>query len=260
MKHRYLFLAFIISTAFRSDFTLVRSIPAKATFITTDNLGDLYIIKEDILEKYDENGNLLKSFSNKSFGKISSVDAGNPMKMLVFYKDFSKIIFLDNTLSQNSDAISLEELGYFQVPLACSSHNNGIWIYNPQNFELVRLDENLKKQQQTGNINQLTGQEIKPVALIEYDNRLYLDNPATGILVFDVYGTYSKTIPLKSVPAFQPGGDNVSYCRNNFIRTYNTKLLAEDSVALPAPAVSARTEKGKLYLQGESSVSIYSAK
>ncbi len=263
MKSRVvLFLCFFISVAFTSDFKLVKSIPAQANFITTDNLGNCYVVKEDVLEKYDENGNLQKTFSNKSLGKITSVDASNAMKILIFYKDFSKIVFLDNTLSQNGSIISLEELQFFRTPLVCSSHNNGIWLYNPENFELVRLDQDLKKQEQTGNIRQIVIPDVKlnPNFLIEYNNKIYLNNPESGVLIFDSYGTFYKNIPIKNIESFQALNDNIVFSKSNFIKTFNTKTLVEDSVVFPVAAISARMEKNKLYLQMEEKVEIYSAK
>lgn len=263
MKSRAVFiLALFISIAFTSDFTLVKSIPEEVNFITTDNLGNCYLVKEDILEKYDKDGNLLKNFSNKSLGKISSVDASNPMKILVFYKDFSKIIFLDNTLSLNGNIISLEELGLSQSQLACLSHNNGIWIYNPQNFELVRLDLDLKKQEQTGNINQIIplGAKLNPNFLIEYNNKVYLNNFESGILIFDSYGTFYKNVPIKNLESFQTMNDNIVFSKNNSITNFNTKTLVQDSVALPVRALSARVEKDKLFIRAAKSVEIYTAK
>src|ERR1700690_3966530 len=95
---------FFICTAFAftdGQFILQQTIPAKADQITTDQLGNFYIIKNDVLEKYDLKGALTKTYNNKTFGKIDLVDASNPMKVLLFYKNFSQIVFLDNTLSLN---------------------------------------------------------------------------------------------------------------------------------------------------------------
>jgi len=75
----------------------------------------------------------MKRYSNKRFGTITSIDCTNPLKMLVYYKDFQQLVFLDNQLTQNSEAISLEDLGYEQTDLICTSMNNSFWLYNKQN-------------------------------------------------------------------------------------------------------------------------------
>src|SRR5438046_1047362 len=110
MKKKYcllFFISLVLAVFFAVQFTLLQTLPFKADLLTTDNLGNFYLVKNDVLEKYDAGGTLLKTYSNKSFGKIDLADAGNPMKLLLFYKNFSQVVFLDNTLSQNGDPVSL---------------------------------------------------------------------------------------------------------------------------------------------------------
>jgi len=241
------------------ELSLDKSIPVKASFISTDDLGNVYVVKEDVLEKYDGKGNLLKTYSNKSFGKISSVDVSNLLKVILFYKDFSQVVFLDNTLSLNGEPIRLADIDLELAQLVCSSHDNGLWIYNQQNFELIRLDQNLQKTHQTGNINQLLQTEINPNFLMEYNNKVYLNNPSEGILVFDVYGTYYKTIPIKNLNEFQVHGDNLLYYSGNQLKSFNIKLLDEQMQSLPdSTAISVRLEKDKLFLLKKNSLDIYS--
>lgn len=242
-----------------SKFTLIKSVPASSTFLTTDNLQNSYLTKRNILEKYDSEGSLIKTFSNKNMGDISFVDAHDPLKLLLFYRSFQQIIFTDNMLAPSGNTISLDALGYNQVSLACTSHNNGFWIYSQQNFELVRFDQSLQKTQQTGNIIQLAGMQINPNFLTEQNNMVFLNDSAKGILVFDIYGTYNKTIPLKGLLRFQVSNDEILYLSSNKLKSYNMKTLEESELLLPSSEIlDARTEKEKLYLLKQKSLDIYS--
>ena len=82
------------------------------------------MINNDEIIKYNVDGVLQKKFSTKRYGKIDFVDAMNPLKVLVYYKDFQQILFLDNQLTASSNMISLESLGHEQSSLVCSSSNN----------------------------------------------------------------------------------------------------------------------------------------
>jgi hypothetical protein len=240
-------------------FTLVSSIPTTSSSLTTDNLQNSYLIKRNILEKYDSDGKLVKTLSNKNLGDISFVDAHDPLKILIFYKSFQQIIFTDNMLAPSGNTISLDALGYNQVLLACTSHNNGFWIYNQQNFELVRFDQNLQKTQQTGNVAQLSGMDINPNFITEQNNNLFLNDSARGILVFDIYGTYNKTIPIKGLIRFQVSNDEILYLSGNKLKSYNMKTLEESELSLPSTEIlDVRTEKEKLYLLKQKSLDIYS--
>jgi hypothetical protein len=232
-----------------SKFTLVKSIPTTSSFLTTDNLGNSYLLSGSILEKYDADGNFLKNFSNKNLGPPTFVDATNPFKILVFYKSFQQIILLDNTLSPSGNPVSLDALGYNQISLVCSSHNNGFWIYNQQNFELIRFDHDLQKIIQTGNIVQLTGTKIEPDFIIEQNNKVFLNDPKSGILIFDIYGTFNKTIPLKGLHHFQINNEQIFYIQDDKLKSYNMKTLEENEALIPETEVlDARIEKEKLYL------------
>jgi hypothetical protein len=260
---RKLIFSCLLFTSFAflaENFRLLKSIPSGSDLLTTDNLGNIYIVNNDLLEKYDGEGMLVKTYSNKSFGKITSVDASNSMKVLLFFKDFSRIVFLDNALSPIGDPVNLQDLGYTSVPLACTSNKGGIWIFNQQLPELVRFDGNLQKQESSGNIPSASG-DILPQQLTEYNDHLFLCSGKKGIMIFDNYGTYNKTIPLFPLSDLQVREDNIVYVNHHQLMSYNMKTLAEDSLPLPdTSAVSHRTEKDKLFLRCRSSIRIYSVK
>ena len=261
--HKLIFIIPLIFLGFIQDskYVLVKSVPHASSIITTDNLGNSYLLNGNLLEKYDEGGNLVKNFSNKNLGNISSIDANNSLKILLFYKSFQQILFLDNTLSSSGNSISLDALGYNQTSLVCSSHDNGFWIFSQQNSELVRFDKNLQKVQQTGNISQLTGVEINPDFLLEQYNKIFLNDSSKGVLVFDIYGTYNKTIPLKGLRHFQISNDLLIYFKEGKLKSYNMKTLEEGEISLPETSIlDARSEKEKLYLLKQKSLDIYHVK
>jgi hypothetical protein len=69
---KYLIILILLSfMAFRSnDYVLLNTIKAQVSFMTTDNLGNLYLLVNNELRKYDSKGNLLKTFSDKSHGNF----------------------------------------------------------------------------------------------------------------------------------------------------------------------------------------------
>ena len=244
----------------QNKFKLISTINVESDFFTTDNQSNVYAVKGNELIKYDRTGKELYKYSNKNFGNMSFVDASNMLRILIFYKDFLQVEILDNTLSLNGDAISLEEIGFQQAQLVCSSHNSGMWIYDQQNFELIRLDQNLLKTQQTGNLNAALNMDIQPNYLMEYNNRLYLNNHTTGILIFDIYGTYYKSIPMKDSPHFQPIGDWVYYISNKIVKAYNIVTTEEKQFDMPLTDFqNFRLETGTLIIKTKNSILLYAS-
>lgn len=261
MKHLLFILLFISPTCFgQSNFSPVANIETKANFFTTDNQSNLYVVNGNELSKYNKSGILLYKYSNKNLGNIDFVDASNMLRLLVFYKGFSQIVFLDNTLTLSSDPIRLDEINFQQTQLVCSSYNNSIWIYDQRNLELVRIDKTLNKTQQTGNLNLLLNTVLQPESIIEYNNKVYLNNPTTGILIFDIYGTYYKTIPIKNTRHFQAIGDWIYYLEGDKIKAYHIKTIELKEFEIPdTNTINFRLENENLILQNASSINIYTA-
>lgn len=200
----------------------------KYDYFTTDNLGNVYLVHNEELLKYLPNGKLFARYSNLRLGDITSVDATNPLKIVLYYRNFQQVVFLDNQLSQNSEAVALETLGLEQADLVCAGTNNSFWVYNKQNNELLRFDENSKKIASTGNLKQLLGDELAPVYMLEQNNYLYLNSPRQGIYVFDVFGNYNKLIALKDISKFQVFDNRLYFQRDSSFCNYDHKLFEEN--------------------------------
>jgi hypothetical protein len=212
-------------TAGVTSFELIRQLQVTGTSITSDYLGNVYAINDNEIAKYSSTGSLISSFSDKNAGTITSVDASNPLRVQVFYQDFGQIIYLDDVLSVIGSRISLLEQGLDQATLSCSSWDDGIWLYDPQDFELKRLGNDLRLSHQSGNVNQLVGIEANPNFIIEKNNFVYLNNPLTGILVFDQFGTYYKTLPVIGIERFQVSADQVFYLQEGKLISYNMRMF-----------------------------------
>lgn len=230
-----------------------------ATAITTDNLKNVYLINGESIRKFDSSCTFQKEFSNKDFGNITSADATNPLRIVLFYRDFNRVVFLDNTMSQNGDAVQLESLGFPLASLAASSHDNGLWIYDQANFELIRFNRNMQIEQRTGNLAQLLGIDLQPDFMMEKGDRLYLNNPATGIIVFDVFGTYSKTIPVKGLRTFQATENTLFYMTGGNLVAENILTLETISYEEPtdANAIDIRKESNRFYVLLKDATEIY---
>lgn len=211
-------------------------IKSKFDFFTTDNLGNIYTIKEDELIKYLPSGKFFARYSNLKLGNIATVDATNPLKIILYYRDFQQLVFLDDQLSVNSDVVSLEKLGYEQTDLVCASVNNSFWIYDKQNNELHRFDQNSKQITSTGNLKQILQSDLSPNFMMEHNGYLYLNSPATGVYVFDIFGAFSKVISIKNLRNFQVDENILYFQKDSNFCSYNYTLFEEACKRLPFPS------------------------
>lgn len=263
---RLLKYSLLIIVQFAFAFPIVAQTPhatikTEAEKLVTDNLGNAYLIDGATINKFDSIGVLQKSFSNKNFGAITSADATNALRIILFYKDFNRIITLDNTLSEIAEATALETIGFPLTALAAASHDNGLWIYDQTNFELVRLNRNLQIENRTGNLSQVLGIALQPNFIIEKDNRLFLNNPSTGIMIFDIFGTYSKTIPEKELKNFQVLDEHIIYYRKPELSEINITTLEKTIFdGIDPEALVVRIEKKAFFILKENELQIFNKK
>lgn len=260
MRKLLLLSGIILLSAFvaeerKPDYTL----EVKANAIVSDNLANVYVIENDKFIKYDMKLKLQKEFSNKNFGNITSADVTNPLRPLLFYQEFGRIVFLDNTLSLNGEPIALEKLGYPLATLAASSYDNSLWIYDQPTFELLRFNTALEITNRTGNLSQILGIDLQPNFILEKDNRLFVNNPKTGILVFDVFGTYIKTIPIDSLTNFQVADDQIIYFSGGILKSWNITTTETTDYSEPrgTNALNMRLERDAIFVQDSTKVTSY---
>ncbi|MGE0561571.1 MAG: hypothetical protein AB7O47_07130 [Flavobacteriales bacterium] len=200
----------------------------KGKAFTTDQTGSYYEIYSNQIKKIGKNGQRQFTYSNNILGEITSVDVFNPMKIVVFFKDFSKIVILDNTLTEQGSVLDLNEVSLEETSLVCTSYNNGIWYYNPVKFQLTRIEHFSKSSNTSANISTILNKNIQPNFLVEYNNKVYLNDPVNGILVFDIYGTYLKTIPIYNLNTFQVKENYLLYVsEEGHIETYDFFTLEQ---------------------------------
>ena len=177
---------------------------------------------------------------------------------MLYYKDFQQLVFLDNQLSQNGDVISLEQLGYEQTELVCSSFNNSFWIYNKQNNELIRFNENSQPVAKTGNLKQILSVNIKPNFMLEHNSYLYLNCPDNGIYVFDIYGTFTKIISIQNLQSFQVSNNILYYYKNRDLIMYNSKTFEEQIQKNNDSLItSVRMEKDRFFIGYNDSIKVF---
>jgi hypothetical protein len=248
-----------LSSFSTDEYKLIKSIPFTGAKFTTDRLGNCYVIVENQILEFDTLGKPKANYSNLNSGNLFSVDASNPLKIVLFFPDFARLEVLDNKLALVS-TIELRNLNIIQPLTVCQSVQDGYWIFDLQDMQLKKIDLNLQNQFESGNLGQLLGVSLFPNYISETDKNVFLNNPATGILVFDRYGSYLKQIPFTGLKSFQIIGNELLFIRDKKLMKYNLKTLEQNEVILPPhdSLLSARIEKQQLFLLTNSALNLYS--
>ncbi len=193
MFKQHILLAFIfisvLTTAQNTKAVFTDSIVLDLdNYFGKDVLGYDYFSKNNVLYKQKKSEKW--EYKNLSLGEIHSVDFINPLKTLVFYKDFNTAILLDNQLSEISK-ITLNDLNILAQTCSIASQNR-LWVYDNLTNQLMLVDYLNKK-------NTLINQPFKNTFKnyeSDYNHWICISEKNT-VLMYDNYGkvTSSGLIP-----------------------------------------------------------------
>jgi hypothetical protein len=236
----------------------ILSVPGRFDLITTDELGNIYTLRGDEVQLFTADGKSGLRNSLKTFGRITHIDVFQSMKPLVFSAEQGQLAMLDNTLAVQGSVINLSREGYPQVDLASGSVQNCFWFFDPRELQVVRVNSKLTTLNTSGRLDQLLGFTPHPTQMQELDNWLYVNDPGHGILVFDLFATYYKTVPVIGADRFEVRGNDLWYMQNDTLHRYDRLTFATDHFPMPGTGTvrDARIERGHLYLLREDRIDI----
>lgn len=239
-----------------AQWTEILRIPRTSDNMVIDNLLNIYAISGSEIYKYNRQGEFQFRYSDLKLGTVNSLDVSFPLRPLVMYSDLNVAALLDNTLSNNRGIIQLLDLGIGLGTLGCSSVQNHYWFYDAMRFALVRFDDRFKETSNTGNLAQLLNIELKPTGLLEFGNRCYLNNPTTGILVFDIFGTFLFRIGLTGINTFQVFENHIVYFDGEKLVYYNMTTFESQFHDIPKGALNVLAYKEHIAVQHKDAIVI----
>lgn len=183
-----------------------------------DALGNYYTIAENTIIKYDNQGVETARYTDFINGNISSIDVSNPLKILLYFRQFDQVIFLDKYLSQSSDLMELTDHGIISSVLAASSYDNGIWVYDHSAVQLVRLDENLNISHQSGTTLFSPEDEYR---FLQQSAQWVLLALNDKVMVFDRFAAYHRQIPIPQTCVLTWTKNALIWINHNTITRYN---------------------------------------
>jgi len=177
---------------------------------SVDLLGNIYIAKKSIINKYDSTGILKFSQSIKSIGRLQDIQAINTMKVVAFSEEQQSICIMDNTLTLSEECLDLSKFNIGNASLiAVSGQSDKIWVVDQLNSKLLLLSLNgtdqfqeIKNLQGILNISQI-------VSIQEVNNQLFLMDSNNEIFQFDIYGSLINRYTFENLKGFVVKGSTL---------------------------------------------------
>ncbi|MGQ1908914.1 hypothetical protein ACT3CE_03920 [Marinifilum sp. RC60d5] len=231
----------------------------KHSSFEVDKLGFIYTVSNSKLTKYDSKGNEICNYSNQLLGEISSVDVSDPLRIMLFYKDFNKLIYLNSKLSLIGNDIDLYDFSDTESELVCNSQKGGFWLYNSIDNQIIKIS-------QTGSIVSESilissfFEDIPLSKIKEYNGKLFLLFKSKGILHLDQNGQFLRKISIPGIQEIYLQKNEIYYSTKSGLFHYSP-LLQKNPPLITFDANKKNNLKisgNKIFLSNEKSISIRS--
>lgn len=245
-----------------SSFKFIKTIKGKFTLFNVDMLGNIYVITENNkLKKLNPNGDSLSTFNEvKKYGTATNLDVSNPLKVLLFYKNFSTAVFLDRQLVFRSN-INFKQQNIFKTKTIAISYDNNIWLFDEQDFKLKKINESGVVLSQTSDMRQLFDEAPSPTTIIDYDNSVYLYDTQKGFFIFDYYGSLKQKLQVRDWKNIAVSNNTIFGITGDTINSYELKTQVQKKYKLPIFFKESKNivvQNGKVYLLKKNGIDIYS--
>jgi hypothetical protein len=236
--------------------SLIRSIPTKASLMSTDALGNLYVVKErNQLVRYNAKGDSTGIFNEIRKGRITKIDATNPLRILLYFQDYNQIVVLDQMLSKKN-VIKLNGLGLFNVTAIANSADGMIWVYDAVQSALMKVDDK-PSIRYTSALRNVLNYVPNITSMIEDERNLYAADQEHGVLKFDLFGFYITTFPIHT-NAIQCFNSQLVYSDSTQLHSYHTQTLRERTLNLPdSNFLEIRAGMNYIWLRKEDEIKVY---
>jgi hypothetical protein len=225
-----------------------------------DNFGNILVAQKDKLQKIDADGKVLFEQSLKKFGEIASIDARNPMKILLFSEEQQSVFYVDNTLSNQENEIDLNEFDItYATKISASNRPDKIWVYDQENSKINLISSNKSQTQQIENILGLLDLN-KVNQFFEAQDFLWILDNEKGIYQFDLYGTLISSFEMSGI-SYLDVDDNYLYILkgNSIIIQDKSNSLQQKIINLPEKdLVKFKFQDKKFTCETKNAIFIYS--
>lgn len=197
-----------------------------------DNLGNIYLVtKNNQVKKLNQKLDSAGVFNDvRRYGDIYLLDVSNPLKIIVYYKDFTTIAVLDRYLNIRN-TLDLRVSGILQAKAVAQSYDNNYWVFDELDNTIKKIDDNGTILLQSADFRNLFGETYSPNRIIDESGFLYLYDEKKGWLLFDYYGAYKQHIDLAGWRDVQVSGSNLLgrdsvFLFSSVVKTFsNLKML-----------------------------------
>ena len=257
-------LLFAVAGMAQDDTTFQHVMTLKGDIVdfTVDNLDNVYVLNSrNQIKKFNVNGDSVAIYNDiKKFGQATLVDVSNPLKVLLYYKDFATVVMLDRFLNA-VNSIDLRKQNIFQAKAIGQSYDNKIWVYDELENKLKKVGEDGKLLQETPDFRLLLGAAPSPIKIFDENRYVYVYDSIYGVYVFDYFGALKNNIMIDRWQNFKVAGKYIFGSRADTLFRYEISTFRLDEIKMPEQIFRSKAfnfTSSRLYALKNNAIEVYS--
>ncbi len=195
-----------------------------------DNLGNIYVVNQNgRIKKLSPQFDSMAVYNQvRQFGELFGMDASNPLKLLLFYRDYATVVVLDRFLNDRA-TIDLRRSGILQPAAIAQSFDNNIWVWDDLDSRLLKVSDAGDILLSSPDLRITFDEPPQPQTLHDYNRNVYAYDSLRGLLVWDYYGAYKSLLPYK-------GWQHIHSAGKGIVGMDDDKLMYYDPLS-PLPVI-----------------------
>ena len=246
-------------TAFITGKTIVGNF----SYFTVDNLDNIYLLTStNQLKKITPNGDSAIFNDVRKYGKLFSVDATNPLKILLYYQNFATIAVLDRFLNIRN-TINLHQQNIFKVKAIAASYDNNIWLFDEGDAKLKKVNDNGEVILETVDFRNIFDSIPSPSKIIDRDGFVTLYDSTKGFYTFDYYGAFKSRVPFLNLRNIEVIANTLYGFSDTTLYQYKQASLNLKEYKLPlnfTDAIQVKASYNKIYVLHKAGLQQYLVK
>lgn len=232
------------------------------TYFNVDNLDNIYLVNNNNqLKKLNSNGDSVGIFNDvRKYGKLFYIDVTNPLKLLLYYQNFSTVVVLDRFLMIRN-VINLRRQNIFNVKAIATSYDNNIWVFDEGDAKLKKIGENGDLLSETVDCRLIFDTIPSPVQIIDEGGFVNMYDPNKGFFIFDIYGALKNKLPFTNWKNVEVINKTLYGFTDSLLYEYQPGTLNLKEYKLPSffnNAIQIKAANNKIYLLNESGLQQFS--
>jgi hypothetical protein len=127
---------------------------------------------------------------------------------------------LDRQLNETG-RFDLIQMGFGEIESVGASRDGTLWLFDDRTQRIKKVDQQGQVLLEGEDLRLRFNERIKPIKIKEFGNRILLNVPSYGILIFDLFGQFDTRIDVQNIDDFQCLEDRIIFTRSGKLEIYN---------------------------------------